>query len=198
MSEGLPWWLGTVSSALVSPSLSEPPPPSLSVTLLLLVILSHTRGQLYITVAACSGHSQRKHWCGTFSDHEGALWCSSLMDSNMRSLLHCERKCQRRVSPALASCLHVFFPSQHHNWREKDQSKPRGDNHTLTKEIIMFCSRAGQLRVSDTNVTLLSAPLPYMLRSCAPLLIALPWICDSQMVQNPFIKPPEIMAALYP
>lgn len=55
------------------------------------------------------------------------------------------------------------------------RSKPRADNHILTREIIMFGSRAGQLRVSDTNVTPLSAPLPYMLRSCASVLIALPW-----------------------
>lgn len=39
------------------------------------------------------------------------------------------------------------------------QSEPRAFNHSLTREIIMFRSRAGQLRVSDTNVTLLSAPL---------------------------------------
>lgn len=65
-------------------------------------------------------------------------------------------------SGIVPSRLGGFFPhpSEHHNWRgKKAQSKPRGDNHTLTKEIIMFCRRAGQLHVSDTNVTRLSAPL---------------------------------------
>lgn len=68
------------------------------------------------------------------------------------------------------------FPQSTVIGEEKSLSEPRADNHILTREIIVFSSRAGQLRVSDTNVTLLYASLPYMLRSSsACMLIAFPW-----------------------
>lgn len=93
----------------------------------------------------------------------------------------------------------VFFffssPSQHHNWGGGDQSELRADNHILTREIIMWGSGAGQLRVSDTNVTLLSAPLPYMPRSWASVLIALPWTLWLSDGAGPSLKPLEIISS---
>lgn len=92
-------------------------------------------------------------------------------------------------SAVMPSCLRGFFRSEHHNWEGgKDQSEPRGDNHTLTKEIIMFCSWAGRLRVWDTNVTLRSALLPYTLGSCASVLIALRWTLRLSDDAEPFYK----------
>lgn len=79
------------------------------------------------------------------------------------------------------------FPQSTVIGEEKSLSEPRADNHILTREIIVFSSRAGQLRVSDTNVTLLYASLPYMLRSSsACMLIAFPWTLIRRECRPPF------------
>lgn len=82
------------------------------------------------------------------------------------------------------------FPSEHHNWKEKDQRKPRGDNHTLTKEIIMFCSRAGHKCHPAFCPLALHAEVMCLCVNCIPVdFVTLRW-CRSPL------KPPETMATL--
>lgn len=96
--------------------------------------------------------SAERH-CGTLADNNPEI------NSTTRAWLH---SCQRKTiagSGSTLSCINVIFfspPAEQHNWRQKDQSEPGEDNHTLTKEIIVFCSRTGQLRAWDTNVTFFS------------------------------------------
>lgn len=67
MSKGLPWLLGTVSSAIPSLPLGASPLYLFSQIFLLIVILFHTCGRLYINVELCN---LQKHFFWTFKEHD--------------------------------------------------------------------------------------------------------------------------------
>lgn len=117
----------------------------------LIVISPHSR-EKFTLILVCE--SAERH-CGTSADHNPAI------NSKTRGLLHsCQRKNIAGSGSTLSRINVIFFFSpfaEQHNWMQEDQSEPRADNHTLTKEMIVFCSRTGQLRAWDTNVTFFSA-----------------------------------------
>lgn len=178
-----------VAMVTVHSQLSHPLPSSLSVCLfhslfcffLVLVISSHTSGQLCFAVVALCCNWQKHH-------------------SNIRSIttlvisMHQQKISQNTHlqesdtgNGIMPSYPDSSFPQSTVIGEEKSLSEPRADNHILTREIIVFSSRAGQLRVSDTNVTLLYASLPYMLRSSsACMLIAFPWTLIRRECRPPF------------
>lgn len=97
--------------------------------------------------------SAERH-CGTLADRDPEI----NKQHNKRFTAFLSEENHRRLwqHVVLHQCDFFSPPAEQHNWRQKDQSEPGEDNHTLTKEIIVFCSRTGQLRAWDTNVTFFS------------------------------------------
>lgn len=89
----------------------------------------------------------------------------------------------------------VFMPwchlrSEHYNWKEKDQRKPRGDNRTLTKEMITFCSRAAhKCHTAFCPLALHAEVICLCVNYIAMDFVNLRW-CRSPL------KPPETMTTL--
>lgn len=158
---------------------------SLFTQFLLLVILSPTIGELYIIVV----HGTHKSIIFRLLQNNMTLVNNIQRQESSHCPIPDERThLQEHDSGIMPWCPDGFSPKSTIIGGEGGgPNEPRADNHILTREIIMFSSRAGQLRVSDTNVTLFSAPLPYMLRSSrASVLIACHGLCDCQRVQCPF------------
>lgn len=72
-----------------------------------------------------------------------------------------------------------FTPAEQHNWRQRDQSEPWEDNHTLTEEITI-AERDGHVLWTQMS----HFARPPTVRSCASVLIALLWSLRLMMMRN--------------